>query len=304
MELFYCRKIRQNSRARILFVGGRTRAINFCVGFPAFQLEPLEQRELLSVSSAVSAASTTRTARDRAGSTFAKARNAGILTGSKTFRDFVGAKDTVDFYKFKMTTQAVVDLNLTGASNKVKLALIQDKNGNGKLDRGETLAQKGGKSTSRFISKTLAPATYFVRVLQTSASNNYTLKLTAHRSDAGNTLADALKVNSPSGNLFFTETVGGEGDPVDFYRISFTQSTHLILAMGNLSANADLTLIQDGNGNGEVDAGEILDSSNNADTQNEGITWHSAPGTYFIRVTPAAAAPATYTLQFVTFPMA
>jgi len=273
------------------------------VGLGDFQLEELEQRQLLSISPAVSAASAPRRVADRAGSTFQKARSAGILTASKQFRDSVGASDTIDFYKFKMPTQTVVDLNLTGTSNKVKLALIRDKNGNGRLDAGETLAQKGGKTTSRSISKTLAPATYFVRVLQTAASNNYTLKLTAHPSDAGDTLAGALKVNSPNGSVFFTETVGG-ADPVDFYRITFTQSTHMILAMGNLSANADLTLIQDKNGNGQVDeASEILGSSANPNTENEQITWHSAPGTYFIRVTPESAVPVTYTLQFVTFPM-
>jgi hypothetical protein len=140
-------------------------------------------------------------------------------------------------------------------------------------------------------------------VQQTTAGNNYTLKLTADPSDAGNTLASALKVNSPNGTLFFTETVGGS-DPVDFYRITFTQSTHMILAMGKLSDNADLTLIQDKNENGQVDeASEILASSTLPNQENESITWHSLPGTYFIRVSPAGAVPVTYTLQFVTFPM-
>src|SRR4051812_44775411 len=163
------------------------------VGIPDFDLEPLEQREFLSVS-----ASSPRRVLDRAGGTFATARNAGTLKTSKTFRESVGAGDAIDFYKFKMATTAIVDLDLSGNSNKVKLALIQDKNSNGRLDRGETLGQQGGKSTSRHISKTLSPATYFVRVQQTTARDNYTLKLTAHPSDAGNTLQSALKVNNPN----------------------------------------------------------------------------------------------------------
>jgi len=269
------------------------------VGLCDFQLEPLEQREFLSVSTA----SAPRRVLDRAGSTFATARNAGILKTSKTFRDFVGAGDGTDFYKFKMATQTQVDLDLSGTSNKVKLALIQDKNNNGRLDRGEVLQQQGGTSTTRHISKTLAPATYFVRVQQTTAKNNYTLKLTAAPSDAGNTLGSALLVKNPSGNVFFTETVGGD-DPVDFYQITFTQLTHLIVSMGNLTANADISLIQDKNGNGQVDdATEVLDSSSLGGTSNEQITWHSAPGTYFIRVSPAGAASLSYTIQFTTAPM-
>jgi hypothetical protein len=271
------------------------------VGLGDFQIEQLEQRELLSLSPAMAASP--RKVVDRAGSTFATARNAGVLQLSKTFRDFVGAGDSTDFYKFKMTTQTLVDLNLTGASNKVKLALIKDKNSNGRPDRGETLAQQAGKSTTRAISKTLSPATYFIRVLQSTATNNYTLKFTAHPSDAGNTLASALDVKSPNGSIFFTETLGGD-DPADFYRITFTQTTHLILSMGNLTANADISLIQDNNGNGEVDeATEVLASSNLPGASNEQITWHSAPGVYFIRVIPAGADSLTYTLQFTTFPM-
>ena len=269
------------------------------MGSSDFQLEPLEQREFLSVSPAVSAAAVA----DRAGSTFATARNAGTLKTSKQYRDFVGAGDTTDFYKFKMATRTSVTLDLTGSSNKVKLALIQDKNGNKRIDRGEILAQQGGASTTRAISKMLSPATYFVRVQQTRASNNYTIKLTAAPSDAGNTLATALKVNNPNGTVFFGEGVGGT-DPVDFYKITFTQSTHMTLAMGELTGNADLTLSQDTNGNGQVDAGEIISTSSNPNTQNEGIDRHSLPGTYFIRVSPVGTESMSYRLQFVTFPMA
>jgi len=274
------------------------------VGVFDFQLELLEQREFLSAATANSAASAPRRVADRAGSTFQTARSAGLLKTSRQFREFVGAGDAIDFYKFKMATSTVVHLDLTGTSNKVKLALIQDKNGNGRLDRGEILQQQAGKSTTRAISKTLSPATYFVRILQTTAGNNYTLKLTAEPSDAGNTLQSALKVNSPNGNVFFTETVGGISDPVDFYRITFTQSTHMILAMGELSANADLALIQDTNGNGQVDSAEILATSERPNIENESITKHSPPGTYFIRVSTPGAVAVSYSLQFVTFPMA
>jgi len=269
------------------------------VGLTHFQLEPLEGRELLSVSTA----SAPRRVLDRAGSTFQTARNAGILKTSKTFRDFVGVGDGTDFYKFKLAAQTRVDLDLTGTSNKVKLALIQDKNNNGRLDRGETLQQLGGASTTRHISKTLSPGTYFARVQQSTAKNNYTLKLTAAPSDAGNSLDSALLVTNPSGNVFFTETVGG-ADPADFYKITFTPLTHLIVSMGNLTANADIALIQDKNGNGQLDeATEVLDSSTLPGTSNEQITWHSSPGTYFIRVMPAGGESLTYSIQFSTSPM-
>jgi hypothetical protein len=272
------------------------------VGLGDFQLESLERREFLSVAPAITAASATRRVADRAGSTFATARNAGVLKTSKRFSDFVGTGDGTDFYKFKMARRATVNIDLSGSSNKVRIALIQDKNGNGKLDRGETLGQQGGASTSRAISKVLSPATYFVRVQLAKGSDNYTLKFTASPLDAGDTMGSAVKVIDPNGTLFFNESVGGS-DPADFYLITFSQTTHLILAMGELSGNADLELIQDTNGNGIADASEILATSTNPDTQNEGMTWHSAAGTYFVRVNAPGTGAVSYSLQFVTFPM-
>ena len=286
----------------MLFVQRGARAIYLFVGCGDFQFESLERREFLSVAPAVSAASAPRRVADRAGSTFATARNAGVLKTSKSFSEFVGTGDGTDFYKFKMAARATVNVDLSGTSNKVKIALIQDKNGNGKLDRGEILGQQGGSSTTRALSKILSPGTYFVRVQLAKGSDNYTLKLTASPLDAGNTMASAVKVNDPNGTLFFNESVGGS-DPADFYRITFTQTTHMILAMGELSGNADLALIQDTNGNGIADASEILATSTNPDTQNEGMTWHSAPGTYFVRVSAPGAGTVSYSLQFVTFPM-
>src|SRR3954468_19998820 len=131
----------------MLFVRRGARAIYLFVGLGEFQIEALEQREFLSVAPAVSAATAPRRVADRAGSTFATARNAGVLKTSKQFSDFVGSGDGTDFYKFKMASRATVDVDLSGSSNKVKIALIQDKNGNGKLDRGEILVQQGGSST-------------------------------------------------------------------------------------------------------------------------------------------------------------
>jgi hypothetical protein len=74
-----------------------------------------------------------------------------------------------------MSGRATVHIDLSGSGNKVKIALIQDKNKNGKLDRGEILAQQGGSSTTRAITKILSPATYFVRV-STPGAVSYSLQ--------------------------------------------------------------------------------------------------------------------------------
>src|SRR5882672_5310 len=81
------------------------------VGNPNFELEALEERQFLSA--------------DHAGNTLAKARNIGTLS-SASFRDYVGIGDSTDYYKFKITALRNVNINLSGQSSKVRLAIIRD----------------------------------------------------------------------------------------------------------------------------------------------------------------------------------
>src|SRR5258706_2130047 len=145
-------------------------------------MESLEAREFLSA--------------DHAGNTLKQAHNVATLSSSAQFRDFVGVGDAVDFYKFKISGLKNVNLNVTGTSSKVRLALIRDFNGNGKIESSDVIASAGGRGTSRSISVRLGTGTYFARVMQSAARNNYTLGLNASAIDPGNTLRSAFNVGT------------------------------------------------------------------------------------------------------------
>ena len=70
----------------------------------------------------------------------------------------------------------------------------------------------------------------------------------------------------------------------NYYRFAVDTTASLNLSLDGLTADADLQLIRDANGNGIVDPGEVLAGSYNPNNQSESITGSLAAGTYFIRV--------------------
>jgi hypothetical protein len=74
-------------------------------------------------------------------------------------------------------------------------------------------------------------------------------------------------------------------DRNDFYRLQMVGSGRLSVSLSGLSADANLELIQDRNQNGIVDAGEVLNQSNNLGAIADSIQAPLNPSTYFIWVT-------------------
>ena len=69
------------------------------------------------------------------------AQDIGILTQEvESFTDFVGDTDRFDYYQFIVDGTANVSLRLEELSADADLFLIQDANGNGRLDGGEVIA--------------------------------------------------------------------------------------------------------------------------------------------------------------------
>ncbi|MEB3181994.1 MAG: PPC domain-containing protein [Nostocaceae cyanobacterium] len=92
------------------------------------------------------------------------------------------------------------------------------------------------------------------------------------------------------GNKSFKIPFGGNlfiiNDEADFFRLNVT-SGNLNLTLSGMTSDADLQVIQDFNGNGIVDTGEIIKSSAFGETQNEAINLAGlAPGNFFIKVFP------------------
>lgn len=106
-------------------------------------------------------------------------------------------------------------------------------------------------------------------------------------------LVPPAKAMAPNGSLATAEIqvpIFSRRDRVDatnlsdFYRFTIEQSGTFTAGLTGLTGDADVRLIQDANGNGEIDNGEILAWQWERGTTNESIRKFIAPGTYFVQV--------------------
>lgn len=228
---------------------------------------------------------------DNAGNSLAAARDIGLLSATETVLDFVGNADVEDFYRFSLDTQVEFNLTLEGLSADADVFLIADANGNGEIDDGDILDfSNEGSTTPEAIRDVLPEGTYFVLVEQFSGNTDYTLNLTAGAmanvppDNAGNSLESARDIGTlTQGVQTFSDFVGA-ADLSDIYRFSLSESSNLRVRLRNLSADADLFLVQDLNENGEIDLDDVLAESVRANSNPEAININLASGTYFVGV--------------------
>ena len=93
---------------------------------------------------------------DFAGNTLSTARDLGILSGNRTFADYVGSDDTNDYYRFTLAAPSNFSLLLNGLSADADVQLLNSS--------GTLITQSNAAGTSpESITRTLDAGTYFVR---------------------------------------------------------------------------------------------------------------------------------------------
>jgi hypothetical protein len=110
------------------------------------------------------------------GSSSLTAFDIGIVGGNaRTFKDFVGATDSNDWYRFSLPNSGKFSLNLTGLSDYAYVQLISYNN------RAELGSTYGYTSRGGSIIKTLGAGSYLIGVYSDELSDNtaYTLTLLA-----------------------------------------------------------------------------------------------------------------------------
>jgi hypothetical protein len=264
---------------------------------------------------------------DGAGNTLRTARNIGELTTPQTFTDFVASInsniDPVDYYRFTLDTASTVDLSVIGANGTVGATLIQDSNGNRRVDPGEAIGSIGLQfgSSPGTLTTQLTAGTYFLSVAQGTmfgapGGTDYSLTLTATPFElppdlAGNTLRTARNIGELTTPQTFTDYIDGVNsniDPNDYYRFTLDTASILNLSLLGASGSVSAALIQDVNRNRVVDAGEVIGSANpQFGSSTATLTALLEPGTYFIRLYQDGFFGATggtdYTLDLATTPV-
>ncbi|HEY9800595.1 MAG TPA: C2 family cysteine protease [Leptolyngbyaceae cyanobacterium] len=100
---------------------------------------------------------------------------------------------------------------------------------------------------------------------------------------AGNTFSKSKNLTFDSKIQTFSDWVGAS-DSEDFYRFSLSSRSSLNIVVDGLSANADLQLIEDKNGNSSIDKNDVIASSTKSGNASESILETLNAGNYFIKV--------------------
>lgn len=223
------------------------------------------------------------------GSDLASAFDLGIPAAAPTVTSGnVNNFDTIDTYKFTVSTSINLNLSLTGLSNNADLKLLDSAGFEiGSSTRAGTLDEA--------INLGNRPAgTYYAQVQSTNGANaNYNLGLSANDplAPSSERASNLLPIENQLGTLNGSSTVSGvnlgNNDTADvlLFNVSGANRTLGVLLNG-LSADADIRIIRDDNGSRVFDFGdELLGSGTLGGTNPEQFNIAlPGPGDYFAQV--------------------
>jgi serine protease len=214
-----------------------------------------------------------------------------INTGINSIANAVSSFEENDLYRFNLKGRSSFHLTLDGLSEDADVKLIQDKNANGKFDKGETIAySNNGSTVSESIRTDLEKGTYYIKVYPYgNIETNYSLSVWAVPFDsAGNTFENAREVAVDSQTTSITDLVGTL-DSEDYYRFNLAGTSEFKVVVDALSANANLQLLSS--------QGNILASSDNMGTARESIAQTLEAGTYYVKVNSYGEGETFYNLD-------
>jgi trimeric autotransporter adhesin len=225
---------------------------------------------------------------DGAGDSLSSARSVLVGATPTVITDAIGNGDPNDYYRFNVTSAGQFSLSLSGLSADAEVDLL---NANGTVIKSST----NGSSDSESIVQALTAGTYYVRVYPyNSAATAYSLSLAlATPTDlAGNSLDTARQIAIGSSPQVFRDGIGN-GDSNDYYRFSLDGPSDFSLRLSELSADADVQLLNA--------SGLTIASSTAGSSTAETIAQQLTAGTYYVRVYPYSGST-NYALSLAASP--
>lgn len=204
---------------------------------------------------------------DLGGNTQQLARKVKLTPRGVRLSDLVSKSDPNDFYQVKMLGKSSLDLKLSGLTADANLEL---RNTAGRVLKASRL--RG--STNEAISFNVAAGTYLIRVYQQSGNTRYTLDMSANPDRAGDTAAQARRINPGTTAVRYRDYVNGADN--DFYSFKLNTRKEVSLALTGLTGDATMQL--------RDRTGTTLKTSRRPGTTAESIREVLNPGVYQIRV--------------------
>lgn len=214
--------------------------------------------------------------------------NNAVVVPRRTISN-LNSKDT---YSFRLDSDKNINLGLVGMTDDLNVQLFRDFNGNGLVDGNDKqIAISDRLRLDEVINLSSAVAdvdagNYVVQVNRNRAFNDtpYNLRVSA---DAAGTPSKVLAIEHDFGAVFSNDKPRthqgsvGNTDTTDTIHLAVNTQGFYHFGLNNLSADADLRLIQDKNNNRAVDAGEVIGSVVKRGTISEGFVQNLAPATNY-----------------------
>lgn len=174
---------------------------------------------------------------DYAGNTLGTARSISITPSPQTLNDWVGSKDTNDYYRFSLSSHSSFYLGLNNLTANADVQLLSS---NGTVIASST----NSDTTAESISTNLDAGTYYIRVFPYSNANTYYNLTVATPADyAGNAPSNARSIPVSSSTNTYTDFIG-TADLSDYYGFTLSNTSNLQLSLNGLSADADVQLLR------------------------------------------------------------
>jgi len=266
-------------------------------------------RAVLAVLCTVLAANLPATAADfveassDAGGRAAGAADLGVLSGTVEIAGNVGGGDRNDAFQFSVATPTTLAATLTGLTQNAGIALF----GGGR----RALASSSEKGTAdKTLSAVIDPGDYILKVSRNrGAATDYTLTITAtlytpppitppdSDDGAGGRKKKALDIGDLKRIINEQAVIDGSldaGESADFYSFELSSADSVSIALSNLQADVQFTLLEDGGRR----ARQIVDTQTTG--LGEALFTALEPGKYYIRIQAASAVTTPYTLTVAT----
>ena len=209
--------------------------------------------------------------------------NVGNLTGLRSFRTRSGTVNRVgnanDMYRFTLSWRRAVSIELGGLRGDADLYL-HDAAGR------QIYSSRRTSSAYDAIRTTLAPGTYFIRV-NAFASGTLPYQLSYVTDLPPINLGNLSSQSTPR---YRPGTVNSSNDEFDVYRFTLSRTRSMRFDLNNLSANANLRIVN-------ASGNDVVVSARGG-TLPETIRRTLAAGTYYIHVDAASGGTVRYQLRY------
>ena len=218
----------------------------------------------------------------------------------------MGGFDSHDIYRFTVAEARTVNLALVDRTEGIDYTIVADLDGDGVWESGETLETIDSNGSGNLtISEDLAPGVYHIviRGNLSSHSTRYTLLLSSPLLlitpvvDPGESLNDAYDLGVLDGVGIEEHDVVGGFDSHDIYRFTVAEARAVVVSATDRTEGADLRIIEDLDGDGFIDSGEIIAIIDSNGSGNLVLNVNLMPGVYHIVIRGRLSSHSTrYTL--------